>query len=129
MKYKLDISKWRCGGESCHDEFRLGKGICGMLNHQGFSDALGQFAIQLGCNEDDLRKSRTPRRLAVRLGKIYDTNFVVEDEFGFMNTSLSDRLMDTNDDPATTIPEKIYNIRRVLEEHGHELEVIGDYEQ
>jgi hypothetical protein len=137
-EYVLDVDKWRCGGserdyeeqeESILKNCSLGSGPIKMLNARGYSCCLGQFALQKGIDPRLLLNKGTPRVVADISENLYDKNFVIveyyADLFETHNTPLASYLMTVNDDPDTTIQQKILMIRTKLAEHGHTLKVIN----
>lgn len=132
--YTLVISDWRCGHFAPPESGRrLGLGFTSMLNDEGRMCCLGQFARQAGVSDNYLLGEDCPVGVADKMGRAYDTNFVVpasapateEEEYDlFVHTALANRLMNINDDEKTTIAEKVSAIREALESHGIQLQVI-----
>lgn len=120
--YTLDVAKWRCGGDGPN---RLGEGKTRMLNNEGFSCCLGQFAKQVGV-ADYLLGWGTPGDVANAKGNIYDPIFVHEDKGLTENTTLARLLMAINDNEDTAPREKITRIREELEAEGHTLTVLNE---
>lgn len=108
----LDVSKWRCGGTGTN---RLGEGVTLMLNGEGFMCCLGQFYLQLGYDEFDIRLKSTPENCG--------PTSLFTNENGY-NNDLAGVLMRINDDPNTTVETKIRLITEQLAEHGVKLNVI-----
>lgn len=125
--YVLDVSKWRCGDTSVK---ALGEGTTHMLNHEGYSCCLGQFALQQGVTSEELLDRAAPENVARALcNKVYDAAFVSEcasRNHRVEGTELSNDLIRINDSHNTSYQEKIVSIREKLEEHGHSLTVIND---
>lgn len=119
MEYILDIAKWRCGYNSNH---ALGEGGTLMLNKEGYSCCLGQFALQKGVEQYVLLNRGTPVGCCLD----YDPNFVKMDNENLINTTLSIELMDINDSTETTPKEKIQLIKQKLAEHGLALKVVNE---
>lgn len=109
---KLDCSKWRCGGDDYNENHGLGKGLTQLLNYEGYSCCLGQFAIQSGASKDDIRGIEAPNQL----------NFPIQGLVKGCNTSrLNNTCIDINDDSSTTIIEKIKLLRKALAKTGRKL--------
>lgn len=119
MKYTLKLSKW-VNGDS------IGRGESRMLNEQGFSCCLGQFAMQVGVDEEKLKNAICPGDV----GNVYDSNFVmdVDDDSGpepplHGHTALAMQCMKINDEKQFK-GRRVESLRKVLEAAGHELEVV-----
>mgnify|MGYP000274162414 CR=1 FL=1 len=112
--YTLDVSKWRCGIDG---DQALGFGFTCMLNKNGYSCCLGQFAQQKGVSSALMSGLAYP----YRIGYQYDTRFVSE-HLG--NTTLASDLAAVNDNIHTTPAEKVAKIRGLLAMTGAELVVI-----
>lgn len=122
MKYILDVKRWRCGKEGY---FRHGEGNTAMLNPEGYMCCLGHFAKQFGVPDDKLLSTINPHHLASVLeGKKYDPAMLSSSEAN-LNSDLACDLIRINDNPMTSMAEKIVSIREKLEAAGHELEVIN----
>lgn len=125
MEFILDLAKWRCGrlGESGKT---LGIGETALHNNEGYQCCLGQFILQVYKGFITIRDIENVSEPAdVTRLILYDTdNFFIKEE-GF-NSNLSRELMKINDDPSTTIENKIESIRERLAKRGHTLTVIND---
>lgn len=132
MDYKLDLSTWRCGGRE-HSAFlrtncSLGVGETQMLNAEGYSCCLGQFASQKGVDGSDLIDQPEPHLVARRIGKLYDRAFVRYCKDAIQRTyltQLASECIAINDNPETTVERKIELLRAALARKGHTLTVIG----
>lgn len=120
MKYVLDVAKWKCGRTGRN---ALGDGLTGLLNPEGFSCCLGQFAQQMGVPEKYLKGCSYPSSVSRKDQAFlnYDESFIHE---GF-DTDLTECCTRINDDTLTTVREKIAMLEIVLNQNGHELEVIN----
>lgn len=126
MDYTLDIATWRSGW---FGQYQHGEGIVRMLNNEGFSCCLGQFALQRGLSQELLFHCAGPNDVAMFLreeGKEfqYDSNFV---DVGGEHTALASALIFANDDENSTARERVENIRTALENAGHTLTVINEH--
>lgn len=121
--YILDVAKWRCGGNGPN---RLGTGHTEMLNEEGFSCCLGQFAKQFGVTDDCLLNKLSPDDVASDTGHIYDPGFVDDGRGSMENTLIASLLMRINDNDCTAPREKIARIRKELEADGHTLTVLNE---
>lgn len=119
----LDIEKWRCGSESQNPSNRLGSGdtwLCsGGVNN--YMCCLGQFALQYGLTEEQIRWNSTPAWLDYEI-----PGFAEPCDGKFRNTCLSQDLLIINDSMYTTIQEKIDRLRKRLEADNFELIVINN---
>ena len=117
--YVLDYTTWRSGVNSSR---RLGDGPTKLLNDDGYSCCLGQFAQQKGIKNKDLLQLIEPEQLANALSTGYDKNFIrlVDTEEGefFFNTELTQWLINANDSPTLTPAKKLFKIRRLLHDAG-----------
>lgn len=141
MEYVLDLSTWRCGMDMEVNPAIVtfnssrGTGTTSLLNGEGFSCCLGQFAIQVGVPKEVLRDRNYPNSIGnfecmipneMVFNPAYDTNFVLRNPKTrlFENTPLASILAKINDgnDP---VPIKIHRIRKELRSAGHTLKVIA----
>lgn len=130
--YILYLSKWRCGPtrlggiHSNSNNFNsLGQGPTTFLNNYGYSCCLGQFAFQQGVSPDKLKDHTCPSNLADVLEKNYDVNMVVSESGynaidDFFNSELALKLIKINDGADIT-PIKIFKMKTLLLEYGHNL--------
>lgn len=112
--YVLDYSTWRSGDISVN---KVGEGDTNLLNKDGYSCCLGQFAQQKGVRRHKLLGLVEPCGLAYHLSKVYDKNFCASINNVFSNTDLGDELIHINDsslNPAL----KLFTIRRHLHKVG-----------
>ena len=134
QEYTLDVSKWRSGG---HGEYKLGEGETCMLNSEGYMCCLGQFATQKDVNVHHLLGRADPENVAVSLNKMYNSNFIYDDNF-LMNcetsitadyhnvmTELAHRAISINDNPSTTVPYKLQALIDVFEKEGITLKIVN----
>lgn len=123
--YTLDCSTWRSGGEG---KFTLGKGQTHLLNNEGYSCCLGQFALQVGVDKDLLLNVGCPDD--VMTDQSYDEAFQVVlveegEDVERRDTLLALDLMRANDNGDLTLDGRISRISELLEKYGHELVVIN----
>lgn len=121
MEYILDYSKWRSGANG---PWKVGIGHTEMLNDEGFSCCLGQFAKQVGVGDGCLLNRLSPVDASGITG-LYDSSFLEEWSGRVVDTGLTCSLMNINDNEERTPSERIKAIREKLEEHGHTLKVIN----
>jgi hypothetical protein len=122
QKLTLDYSKWRCGKDG---DKSMGKGYTNLENDEGFQCCLGQFALQLGANEEYIRNYGTPaaiRQHIPLLNKPDDYRFF---SFSFKNTDFSKDAMVINDNENTTPEQKIELLTALCLANDIELEVIN----
>lgn len=124
-KLILDVSKWRCGGEK-ESLNRLGEGATNLLNHEGYMCCLGQFALQLGATEDNIRNIGVPEETTILIEPL---NELLEEtdciEGRYYNTTLSNEAVTINDDENTTPLAKIEKLKELFANHGYEIDVIN----
>lgn len=120
MKFKLDYEKWICGTPENNEDKECyhGKGSTRLLNSEGFMCCLGQFCQQLGAKDDDLLYAYEP--IDINLNK----HFKYVNEHGF-DRNWASNAIDINDNEESMIYEKIAFIKRLLEKHNHELELLN----
>jgi hypothetical protein len=121
--FTLDVKKWICGApsdkEPNNDRRSTGEGGTLLLNTKGYMCCLGQFSKQCGLKDEDIKHTGVPGALAYHLGP-----FNKKDKDGDLKcTKLSDVLININDDPATTIPEKIRKMKRTLSKWKYKLKI------
>jgi hypothetical protein len=124
-KLVLDYSKWRCGGWN-KVAYGVGEGPTLLRNASGFMCCLGQWILQLrsDLNEKDITDVRTPMELKIHIPLFtFDTHNVFPTPF--RNTEFANQAMSINDNPKTTVNEKIDQLHDLLEKQGLELEVIN----
>ena len=116
--YVLDYSTWRSGDSSAN---KVGNGDTKMLNDEGYSCCLGQFAQQKGIQRNNLLDLVEPNCVAARISKVYDKNFCAVskgDKKVFSDTELSSELIHINDSHTQTPAKKLFKIRRLLHDAG-----------
>lgn len=127
MKFVIDRSKWRCGGEG--ETSRIGKGDTQLMNAEGFMCCLGQVACQLGVDPEALDMLGEPEEI-----KAYEDIDILaweayERESGppqRRNTPLSVKAMTINDDEHKTIEEREADLVALFAGEGHELVFAGE---
>lgn len=136
MKFTINRSTWRAGGES---QASCGIGATSLLNLDGFMCCLGQIMSQLGVPLDILLSCGTPH---IALGS--DTRYArysqasallcIEDPLldprGHWSdhTSLAKAAMAINDDESkSSMAEREAALIALFNEHGHEIEFTGEY--
>jgi hypothetical protein len=124
MKFVINRSKWRCGGDALN---KIGLGDTFLLNKEGYMCCLGQIALQCGL----------PADLILNVLEPVDTHMLVEpltgkafSPYNFMacqNTVLSKDAMMINDDPELTKAEREEALIRLFASNEIELEFTGNY--
>jgi len=155
MKFTIDRSKWRCGGdvrlEKSNDN-RRGQGFTQLMNDLGFMCCLGQISVQL-CESKGL-----PIYPIIGEGKPEDVGNMLnileddlEDEFrcwyemykeaGLItledngeleglcaaNSELTKLAIGINDDNSLSDEERENKLVGLFADHGHEIEFVGEY--
>lgn len=128
MKFVIDRSKWRCGGDG---PFRRGIGPTHMTNRDGFKCCLGQCGSQLGVPDDSMLLMATPCAVAVNWADAGErmSPVLVELTAGRLpeDSALSAAAMDINDDENISHDEREAKLRELFASHGHEIEFVGEY--
>lgn len=130
MKFIIDRSKWRCGGDSEPNQRGLGK--TQLLNAQGFQCCLGQICEQLGISPNQILDIAEPLDLdfsadASLEAKIEPLAFYLGDGSGAENTFLAIHAININDDPNIVPAEREKMLALAFAEQGHEIEFVGEY--
>jgi hypothetical protein len=113
----LDCEKWRCGDNGEGTVNALGKGLTRLLNNEGYMCCLGQFAEQAGADPEDLYCA-----MPCEIGYcIQGLNKYDGYDREYEDTVISDKCSEVNDDPNTTIVQKIKKIRSILKRSGRTL--------
>jgi hypothetical protein len=127
MKFVIDRSKWRCGGDG---PFRRGIGSTHMTNRDGFKCCLGQCGSQLGVPDDSMLLMATPGVVAAiwadareRMSPVF-----VELTAGRLpvDSALSFAAMEINDAEYMSHDEREATLRELFASHGHEIEFVGE---
>jgi len=113
IKYKLDYNTWRCGSVGCN---KLGKGGTWLLNSDGFSCCLGQFAMQAGIDPKQLLDRGKPNNIKVPGITLDDVPIC---------TKFSNAAIRINDDPDTTVRQKVYYLKDLALRHDIEIEFVN----
>jgi hypothetical protein len=127
-KLILYESKWRCGAESSNPENRRGKGRTLLKNSFGFSCCLGQFAPQLDKEIPEVHL--LDRSMPVYLGKIIplltekSASARVSEKYYLIDTKLSIVASQINDNPDTSIEEKVKALKELFSTVDYELEFV-----
>jgi hypothetical protein len=113
----LDYEQWKCGLDDPHN---LGKGPTVLLNNEKYMCCLGQFSLQLGASEDEIRNCGSPAE--TRLKNWLTSSF----EGGIENTRFSKKAMKINDKTETTPKEKIRLLTELCKKESIELVVLNE---
>lgn len=124
-KLILDYSTWRSGGKG---ENMVGFGDTLLLNCQGEMCCLGQWMLQCGIPEIELRGTEAPACLERyssdnMKNRVEKANLFIDDKG--VNTHFSEYAIAINDDCESTPEEKITELQELLKEYEIELEVIN----
>lgn len=103
----IDVAKWRTGSDGNN---KTGNGDTCLLNSEGFMCCLGFYCEQVGKIERNRLHGRTPGSIDIKYEIPKITRF-----FGdyIRNTSLTNSLITINDNPSTTIEEKIIELKEI----------------
>ncbi len=116
----LDEKTWRCGGE--YTNLKNGRGKFStpsqLINPQGRLCCLGQFSLQLNksLKKKNLIDCNEPSDLNC---EVKDLNQASWDAEYFINTNLSQKAMNINDNTNTTITEKVKKLRELFAQSGY----------
>ena len=122
-KLILDYSRWRCGGDGKN---KLGDGIIGLLNDQGFMCCLGQWCHQVGATDEQLLNLGEPHEAGVDNPLFTVTEY--DDGVNYKElypTKFTKEAIGINDDEDTTPSQKIEKLKTLCEETGIELHIIN----
>jgi len=124
-KLTLDVAKWRCGEGG---KYSLGEGPTKLLNECGYMCCLGQFALQLGYTEAEIKQRNYPADICSneidglirRKVDIYILNSVGDTDFSELAATI-------NDDKETTPKTKIQLLKSLCAEYKCELIVKNEH--
>ena len=127
----LDIKTWRCGSNGRN---KLGLGGTQLLNREGYSCCLGQFALQNSINPSCIEGKTEPKYIdrCMISSPLYKRLFIDECEEHPKykdNSDLANRLMKINDSRVTSPQVKIERIQKELAEHDVTLKLINAPEE
>jgi len=110
----LDMTTWRCGGESQSEENTTGKGRTSLLNRDGYSCCLGQWIRQTDTTLDIFKRDCPTDVPNCNIRTLIKNN--VDTEFGQV-------CMKINDNQQTSIKEKITKLCQILKKYRRRLVV------
>lgn len=116
--FRIDRSKWRCGGQG---KYAIGREYAALLNPQGFQCCLGHTTEQEGFARCDLMGKSMPSYLSVK-NNIDSLFSVIE----YPNSARAFRRTSTfgydaasiNDHEDETIPQKEARLRELFKKNG-----------
>jgi len=115
MKFTIDYSKWRAGG---NEVASIGDGWTSLFNYQGYMCCLGQVSLQLGKREDEIYGKVCPNEVHDFIGNILVTGT------GF-HTDLTIKAIKINDDSNLDTATRIKVLTNLFRDKGHELEFVN----
>jgi hypothetical protein len=120
----LDYSRWRCGGQGSN---RLGEGDTLMLNEEGFSCCLGQFAPQLNSDitNEYILGLATPSIVSHKMGMVIPTLNTEYSKGTYISTDLSTKAITINDNEFTIPEEKIRLLQELFGRKEYSIRVIN----
>lgn len=129
-EYTIDADKWICGDEASPKGCSLGEGFTEMKNKQGYMCCLGQIMRQQGVVDDDLESCGDPRDVRYEIMRhskvayknkadLLTRNFLFDNKG--RNSHLATSAMEINDDPSTTIGEKVNKLKGLFSRKGIKL--------
>lgn len=133
MKFTIDRSIWRCGGDSHYYKNGKGhgRGLTELLNSQGYMCCLGQVCHQAGVPKAKLLHAAYPTSV-----KLNEYNELISflrapwvDTGYYKNSELGQDAVDINDSTRLTLEEKEVELTKVFAEHGHEIVFTGEYNE
>lgn len=125
IKVTIDRQKWICGSLFNRNS-RNGYGYTALLNDNGYMCCLG-FVCQASGIDKDMLDIGEPSDLCQ---PIPDLVVEIKDEYNnnmFINTELTDKAMDINDNKETTPREKEELLKKLFADSIYELEFVGEY--
>jgi len=124
MKFTIDYSKWRAGGDQINDS-QIGEGKTGLLNEQGYMCCLGQISLQVGekITEDDIINTFTPGAVDFSIPLLNQVDPV--EIKGYRSTDLACSAMAINDSRILTTEGRIRELKELFASEGHELDFIN----
>jgi len=130
MKFVIDRSKWRRGGDEgvTKRKGQRGLGKTVLLNKEGFMCCLGQMCNQLKVPKRRLLDAYAPKNLFLPKATF---NRLVENgllpKHGYLTTTLVNQAIGINDDEDLTELQAEKKLAELLHKHGHEVEFVGEY--
>lgn len=117
MKFVVDRSKWRCGGNSKKAN-KIGKGSTNLRNNQGFMCCLGHCALQLGATTKDITRKPMPHDVVINLPILVTK----PNQYGLVGDSmLSKRAANINDDSTLSLTQREKKLKAVFKRNHHEI--------
>lgn len=123
MKFVIDRSKWRCGGNSYNKQ---GLGETQLLNEEGYMCCLGQISCQLGIPENKLLGYGTPSSL--NIANILCHSFEYYGSPIYRSSVLASKAMQINDNGFLSNKEREIRLIELFNDHHHELEFVDNAE-
>lgn len=105
-------SKWICGtpDENDNPNNYMGEGDTMLLNNEGYYCCLGMFCEQMGVKleeDEDEGGYYEPRNLDMRIPALTSSD-------GIRNSKLSNKAIEINDNEATTVEQKIKQLKSLF---------------
>lgn len=129
MNFTVARETWRCGsGDFKEPDVGIGKGKTRLLNVEGFMCPLGNAALQLGADKEDILDRMTPlsadhqKKLSPILLK---PNPLME---GWLLTELSIEAAKVNDEYNFNAKDNSWReaeLKKIFAKHGHTIEFTG----
>ncbi len=121
----LNYRTWICGQpdinenkKNCH-----GKGFTSLLNKEGFMCCLGQFSKQAKCKKEDLLYVSMPEELDKLIVGLTKKKKNMFGDLDIIDTKMSERAININDDEDTTIIEKVRGLRKTFGRNGYTIKL------
>ncbi len=146
-KLVLDMSTWRCGGseqiwksglgnygEYVKNPSAFGQGGTALLNDEGFSCCLGQFAPQINpaVTRESILNKYTPQDINKPLALLADEKSNPKESIqwhgtAFQNTKFSQEAIQINDDESIDTETRLRRLKEHFATKGVEIEVINQH--
>lgn len=122
MKFIVERSKWRCGGE---EKYGKGYGKTLMLNKDGYMCCLGHCQRQL-TPKANMLNSGMPR-IVIEKNKLSINNnpFVIEGNFKIHNSQLASNAATINDNESINQKERERQLKFLFKKFGHTIKFVG----
>lgn len=124
MKFVIDRSTWRCGGDK--KPSKKGRGDTRLLNKQGFMCCLGSCALQVGADKTSIKNFYLPKDTKLVLPVLTkeenngDWKFVKDSKLSYTAVCINDR-----DDISQK--EREHKLKMLFKRNHHELVFRGKF--
>ena len=125
MKFVIDRSKWRCGGNGLNS---CGFGPTNLLNNQKYMCCLGQMCVQLGIKEKDISNHGNPEMIHQLIPILTKkTEYFDDDCIDVEDTRFASLAININDDELLTPEERERKLKSLASKFKHTITFKGKY--